>query len=52
LSGWIQVNFGFRPAFLGTILFYAISVFLYWYFFLHGKTRLFGQVRQKAELSA
>ncbi len=35
ISGWLQVNYGFGLPFLGTILLYTISVFLYWYFFWH-----------------
>ena len=34
ISGWLQVNYGFGPAFVGTILLYTASVFLYWAFFL------------------
>jgi MFS family permease len=37
ISGWLQVNYGFAPAFMGTIILYSISVFLYWAFFLRGK---------------
>lgn len=33
ISGWLQVNYGFGMPFLGTILLYTISVFLYWYYF-------------------
>jgi MFS family permease len=33
ISGWIQVRFGFRPAFAITMLLYILSTFLYWYFF-------------------
>lgn len=33
ISGWLQVNYGFGLPFLGTIVLYTISVFLYWYFF-------------------
>jgi MFS family permease len=33
VSGWLQVNYGFGPAFMGTILLYTLSVFLYWKFF-------------------
>lgn len=33
ISGWIQVNYGFSPAFAGTILLYSLSVFFYWKFF-------------------
>ena len=32
ISGILQVRYGFGPPFLGTIILYAISVFLYWYF--------------------
>lgn len=37
VSGWLQVNYGFGPAFIGTIILYTASVILYWAFFLHGK---------------
>jgi MFS family permease len=37
VSGWLQVNFGFAPAFIGTIILYSISVTLYWAFFLKDK---------------
>jgi MFS family permease len=33
ISGWLQVRYGFGPAFMGTILLYALSVILYWLFF-------------------
>jgi len=33
ISGWIQVRYGFAPAFLGTIVLYSLSVFFYWYYF-------------------
>jgi MFS family permease len=33
ISGWLQVNYGFGPAYLGTILLYTLSVYLYWAFF-------------------
>ncbi len=33
ISGWLQVTYGFGPAFLGTIVLYTISVVLYWAFF-------------------
>jgi MFS family permease len=32
VSGILQVRYGFGPPFLGTIILYTISVFLYWYF--------------------
>jgi hypothetical protein len=34
VSGWMQVQYGFGPPFIGTILLYTISVYLYWAFFL------------------
>ena len=34
VSGWLQVRYGFQPAFAGTILMYALVVFSYWVFFL------------------
>jgi len=37
ISGWLQVNYGFGPPFLGTIILYSISVYLYWAFFWRGK---------------
>ncbi len=39
ISGWIQVNYGFRPAFAITLIIYAISIFLYWRFFLRGEPK-------------
>jgi MFS family permease len=39
LSGWIQVNYGFGPAFAATIAFYVLSVFLYWRFFWYKPPR-------------
>lgn len=33
ISGWLQVNYGFGPVFLGTIILYCISIYLYWAFF-------------------
>jgi len=33
VSGWMQVRYGFDPAFAGTILLYTLSVALYWWFF-------------------
>ncbi len=32
VSGILQVKYGFGPPFLGTIILYIISVFMYWYF--------------------
>ncbi|MEY2818309.1 MAG: hypothetical protein RL275_1772 [Chloroflexota bacterium] len=33
ISGWLQVKYGFGPAFVGTITLYTISVIMYWAFF-------------------
>jgi MFS family permease len=33
ISGWLQVRYGFGPPFIGTIILYTISVFMYWAFF-------------------
>lgn len=33
VSGWIQVRYGFGPAFFGTLILYVISIYLYWKFF-------------------
>ncbi len=40
VSGWLQVNYGFAPAFVGTIVLYAISVFMYWRFFWQKKVEM------------
>jgi MFS family permease len=37
VSGWLQVRYGFGPPFIGTIILYTISVFMYWAFFWRGK---------------
>jgi MFS family permease len=33
ISGWFQVHYGFGPPYLGTIILYSVSVYLYWSFF-------------------
>jgi len=33
ISGWIQVNHGFGPTYIGTITMYILSVYLYWRYF-------------------
>jgi len=35
-SGWIQVKYGFQPAFGLTLIIYVISIYFYWKFFLKG----------------
>ncbi|HRJ76293.1 MAG TPA: MFS transporter, partial [Anaerolineales bacterium] len=37
ISGWLQVNYGFGPPFIGTIILYTISVIMYWAFFWRKK---------------
>jgi MFS family permease len=37
ISGWLQVQYGFGPAFIGTIILYTISVVMYWAFFWRRK---------------
>jgi MFS family permease len=37
VSGWMQVNYGFGPPFIGTIVLYAFSVYLYWSYFWRGQ---------------
>jgi len=39
ISGILQVRYGFGPPFLGTIILYIISVFLYWFFWLRKSER-------------
>jgi MFS family permease len=34
LSGWLQVNYGFQPLFVGTITTYVVAIWMYWRFFL------------------
>ncbi|MBL8101424.1 MAG: MFS transporter [Anaerolineales bacterium] len=36
ISGWLQVQYGFGPPFIGTIILYTISVVMYWAFFWRG----------------
>ncbi len=37
VSGWMQVNYGFGPPFMGTIILYIFAIGMYYVFFLHGK---------------
>ena len=39
ISGWMQVSYGFGPPFMGTIGLYAVSIAMYYFFFLRGKNR-------------
>jgi MFS family permease len=43
ISGWFQVNYGFGPAYLGTIILYTLSVYLYWAYFWRSP----GQIREE-----
>ena len=46
ISGWIQVNYGFGPAFASTMVLYTISIYLYWTFFW--KKQAAGRVKKAA----
>ncbi|MDY6846647.1 MAG: MFS transporter [Chloroflexota bacterium] len=37
VSGWMQVNYGFGPPFIGTISLYILAIGMYYAFFLRGK---------------
>jgi MFS family permease len=39
ISGYLQVQYGFGPSFLGTIILYTISTIMYYAFFLRDKQR-------------
>ncbi len=39
ISGYLQVQYGFGPSFLGTIILYTISTIMYYAFFLRGRQR-------------
>ena len=39
ISGWLQVQYGFTPPFIGTITLYIISVILYYFFFLRRREK-------------
>jgi MFS family permease len=39
VSGYLQVQYGFGPSFLGTIILYIVSTIMYYVFFLRGKPR-------------
>jgi len=40
VSGWLQVEYGFVPVFLGTITTYVIAIYLYWRFFWPGRSSI------------
>lgn len=37
VSGWLQVEYGFTPPFIGTITLYMVAILLYYLFFLRGR---------------
>jgi len=39
VSGWMQVNYGFGPPFIGTIFTYILSIWMYYAYFLRRKRR-------------
>jgi MFS family permease len=40
ISGYLQVNYGFGPPFVGTIILYVIAIGMYYFFFLRGHKRM------------
>ena len=40
ISGWLQVRYGFGPPFLGTIILYTLSTYLYWLFFWRSRGKV------------
>jgi MFS family permease len=40
ISGWLQVQYGFTPPFLGTIILYVIAIAMYYFFFLRRKRQV------------
>jgi len=46
ISGWIQVNYGFGPAFASTMVLYSISIYLYWTFFWRKQAAAKAQVTE------
>ena len=47
ISGWIQVNYGFGPAYAATMALYSVSIYLYWAFFW--KKRVIHELRELHE---
>lgn len=39
ISGWVQVEYGFGPPFIGTIVMYVIAIGMYYRFFLKGRRK-------------
>jgi MFS family permease len=39
VSGWLQVQYGFWPLFVGTGTSYTIAILMYYWFFLRRRTR-------------
>jgi MFS family permease len=40
ISGWLQVKYGFNPVYIGVLIMYSISVYLYWKFFWGAETKM------------
>ena len=40
ISGWLQVNYGFSPAYAATIVLYVLSIYLYWRYFWKREKKL------------
>jgi MFS family permease len=52
ISGILQVHYGFGPPFLGTIILYVISVWLYWAFFWRRKVEEVTEKKETDSLTA
>jgi len=39
ISGWMQVRYGFGPPYVGTIILYSLSIYMYWAFFWKNETK-------------
>lgn len=44
ISGWMQVRYGFGPPFMGTIILYCLSIYMYWAFFWKTETKEYPSV--------
>jgi MFS family permease len=39
ISGFLQIHYGFGPAFVGTIVTYILAIIMYWAFFWRGQSK-------------
>lgn len=50
VSGWLQVNVGFAPIYLGTMSAYVLAIYLYWRFLATcPQTRTNGQPKKRQQ---